>query len=269
MRWLAAIVLAAAALAALLGTKLWVGPEAAGTAARPLLPDLDQALPQAVAVRARGARELLVFGSAVDNVGAGPLVVEARRPSRAAGVMTAAQAIPRSDGSRAYRELGPLVRYERAETHSHWHLHGFARYELRSADGSARLLRARKAGFCLGDRYEASGRMRLRGEPPAPVWTDECGKGRPDLLRLTEGISVGYGDDYAPFREGQFVEVTTLPAGRYVLVHLANPGRLLRESDYGNNAASVLLALRRPPGGTPTVDVLARCPARAVCSALP
>ena len=63
-----------------------------------------------------------------------------------------------------------------------------------------------------------------------------------------------------PEREGQSIDVTGLPPGRYVLVHRANPDRSLRESSYANNAASVAIELhgRR-------VAVLARCPGSASC----
>ena len=57
---------------------------------------------------------------------------------------------------------GSLLRYVRARGHSHWHLMGFARYELRRPDGDALARRARKQGFCLGDRYRAGAAARLR-----------------------------------------------------------------------------------------------------------
>ena len=75
-----------------------------------------------------------------------------------------------------------------------------------------------------------------------------------------QGISPGFGDDYVPEKEGQSIDVTGLPPGRYVLVHRANPDRTLRERSYANNAASVLIRLR----GT-KVAVLARCPDSATC----
>lgn len=237
-----------------------------GTPPRPLLPDLDQAVPSDISVRRVGGRSLLVFASAVDNVGAGPLVIEARRPDRSVTRMPTRQVIVRTDGSRVYRRLGPLVWYERAATHAHWHLHRFARYELRTADAARRLLRATKMGFCLGDRYDANRRVRLPREPAGAVWTHECGRGAPGLLRMTEGISVGFGDDYAPYLEGQYVDVTRLPAGRYLLVHVANPGRSLRESSYENNASSVLVALRRPSGRPLRVELLRRCPDADRCA---
>jgi hypothetical protein len=49
-----------------------------------------------------------------------------------------------------------------------------------------------------------------------------------------------------------------------VLVHRANAGRRLRELSYRNNAASLLLELRRR-GGAPAVRVIATCPGTARC----
>jgi hypothetical protein len=152
------------------------------------------------------------------------------------------------------------MRYVEAETHTHWHILGFERYELRSADGAQLVGPDEKTGFCLGDRYDASMKRRVENEPDRAFWTEECGRGKPDLLYVAEGISPGYGDDYVPKLEGQYVDVTDVSPGRYLLVHRVNPNRTLRESEYRNNAASVLLRLRRPKGRVPTVAVLQRCP---------
>lgn len=262
MRRLVEIGLALAAAAFAAGLVL-----GSAEAPRDLLPDIDQAVPRAVAVRRHDGRELLAFASSFDNVGDGPLVVEAAREDRSTRTMSARQRVRRADGSERRERIPVPVRYERAETHAHWHLIGFERYELRTSDGQV-AVPARKAGFCLGDRYESRRSVRLPGEPTKAVWTEECGKGRPGLLAFAQGLSVGYGDDYAPLLEGQFVDVTDLPAGRYVLVHLANPERVLRESEYGNNAASVALDLGRPrgAGAAPTVEILARCPDGTRCA---
>ena len=106
--------------------------------------------------------------------------------------------------------------------------------------------------------------QRCRRQPPAPRYTSRCGLGRPDRLRLVEGISVGYGDDYAANLEGQSLRLTGLAAGRYVLVHRVNTRQRLREIDYSNNAASLLLRLRWR-AGVPRVRVLGRCPDTGRC----
>jgi lysyl oxidase len=208
------------------------------------LPDLDQATPLGVSVVERHGRVLLVFGSAVDNVGPGPLVVEGRRVG---GVMRARQVV----GDHTYPLRTPL-RYVRSETHQHWHLVAFERYELRRS--GALVGRDRKTGFCLNDAYETRALNRV------PRWTGECGRGRPGARTVREGISPGFGDDYVPEKEGQSIDVTGLPPGRYVLVHRANPERTLRERSYANNTASVSIELRGR-----RVRVLARCPDSATC----
>jgi hypothetical protein len=236
-----------------------------GTSARPdeVLPDLDQVAPRTLSVVVEEGRERLVFISAVENVGRGPLVVVGRRGETLEPEMSARQVIRRAGGGTTEYPLRMPLEYVVSETHEHWHLLGFESYELRTPAGEP-LGRDRKTGFCLGDRYDA-GNERIPGEPPFPAWTQNCGKEQPERLRILQGISPGYGDDYVPRLEGQYVDVTDVPAGRYVLVHRANPEGDVRESDYENNAASVLLQLRRPAAGPPEVRVLATCQASERC----
>jgi len=229
-----------------------------------LLPDLDQVPPAAISVVVREGRERLVFLSAVENVGAGPLLVAGRRPSAAEPEMTARQIVRKVDRTAMTRALKARLRFVVSETHRHWHLLGFERYELRALDGKT-VGRDRKTGFCLGDRYDADSGSRIAGEPPKAVLTQECGRGQRGRLRLLEGLSPGFGDDYVPLLEGQFIDVTGLPPGPYVLTHRVNSTRDLRESSYANNAASALLELARDGQGRATVSVLATCPDSASC----
>jgi hypothetical protein len=245
-----------------------IAPGAGGDAPSPeRLPDLEQELPDKLQVVRSGARGRprwrLAFWSAVRNVGDGPLILLGERPDRRRPGMTAAQLIEREGAPQARIEEVGELRFVRSHDHEHWHLLGFERYELRRAGRRAALVRDRKTGFCLGDRYRASG-PDLPAAPPEPVYTGRCGLGQPQRLRLVQGISVGYGDDYEPLLEGQSLRLTGLAAGRYALVHRVNVGRRLRETSYGNNASSLLLRLRWERG-RPRVRVLARCPDSASC----
>ena len=231
-----------------------------------LLPDLDIAAPGTLAgeTRSRGGRPrfLLGFGSAVDNVGDGPLAIDARRSRRSDPTMAAWQLVRYSDGrTRASRRPFGVVRYVHSADHQHWHLLRFMRYELRRAGSSVSIRLDRKTGFCLGDRYETDTQRRLKAEPANPVYTEECGRNRPSLMRVREGISVGFGDDYDPTLEGQWVDLTGLRAGRYVLVHRVNVERRVRETSYTNNASSMRFELSWPRGmkRPPKIDVIARC----------
>ncbi|MEA2444412.1 MAG: hypothetical protein QOJ12_1704, partial [Thermoleophilales bacterium] len=241
-------------------------PPAAG-AAEPLLPDLRQETPYALGIATDGQRYHLGFASVVYNYGDGPLRVEGSRSSTEEPTMAATQVIESSDGSLSRVEGVGQMRYVDSITHRHWHYERFDRYSLRRADGS--LARPDpKTGFCLGDRLFAPPVTALPAMPPTGVYTGGCGYDSPDLLHVEEGISVGYGDDYQPQVEGQFVDITGLPAGRYTLVHTVNADGALREKSRADNAASVLLDVRWR-GGRPLVTRLARCPLSATCPVAP
>jgi hypothetical protein len=250
---LASLVLAAGAHA--------LSPPAGGT---PLLPDLDQEAPTNLIVTRAGAEYRLGFRSAVRNIGAGPLNIAGHRPDRGPDTMVADQAVEQ-DGApqQLVRGVGRL-RYVVSPDHRHWHLLGFEHYELANAGGKT-LVRDRKTGFCLGDRYAVTD-VALPARAPAKRYRSRCGLGEPALLGIGEGISVGYGDDYVANLEGQYLPLTGLPDGRYELIHRVNADRRLRESRYDNDAASVLLSVRWH-SGVPRVDLLATCPDSARCPA--
>jgi glucose/arabinose dehydrogenase len=235
------------------------------------LPDLDQATPSDLVITAprAGGKRIYVLGfrSAVANVGDGPLIFDAHRPGLETGTMEADQLIER-DG--APMEVVPgvgKVRYVVSPDHRHWHLLGFDHYELRRAGQRSAVVRDRKTGFCLGDRYPVLGR-KLPSAAPSPVYTSRCGLEEPQLLGIQEGISVGYGDNYNANLEGQYLPLTGLPAGRYVLAHSVNANRGLRELDYSNNSASLLLELRWQ-NHAPLVRVLRACPDTDRCDVRP
>ena len=263
MRWILALVVTAAGVALAFAGLVLLRDDPS----EELLPDLDQAVPAELAIVQEGDTYRLTFASAVDNVGRGALLVVGERPDRAERVMEVHQLVRSSDGSTRERLADGEIRYVRSEGHAHWHLLDFERYELRRAEDGELVQPDAKTGFCLGDRYETSTDVQLENEPAEAVWTEECGRRRPGLLTMSEGISPGYGDDYEPALESQFLDVTSVPPGRYLLVHRANPDRTLEESDYANNASSVLIQLRRTTGVIPAVRVLARCPDSETCAA--
>jgi hypothetical protein len=237
------------------------------------LPDLDQEAPSELDVRADASEDTptyrLGFRSAVRNIGAGPLIVSGTRRDTTTPTMTVDQIVERSGRTPEVIPDVGRMEYAVSPDHSHWHYLQFDRYQLQRYElrrtGSGRVLVAdRKTGFCLGDRYRVAGAA-LPAAPPDPVYTGGCGLAQPELLSVSEGISVGYGDDYSGFLEGQDLPLDGLPDGRYVLVHRVNLNRKLRELSYSNNAASVLLDLRWDHG-QPHVTVLASCPDTDRCN---
>jgi hypothetical protein len=229
------------------------------------LPDLDQEVPWDLQITAHGpsaAREYrLGFASGVRNIGAGPLIISGRRAGATDPTMTADQVIERGGAPPVVVKAIGTLRYVHSSDHDHWHLLGFERYELRRPRAGAQRVADRKTGFCLGDRYRSLDVPARAG----PRFTGRCGLGATARLRLVEGISVGYGDDYRANLEGQSLRLTGLGAGRYVLIHRVNARRRLRETEFGNNASALLLRLRWR-AGMPHVRVLRRCPDTADCN---
>jgi hypothetical protein len=123
-----------------------------------------------------------------------------------------------------------------------------------------------KSGFCLIDRWGQVS-PRIPGTGP-PRFVGDCGTEQPDARRVVLGTSVGYVDCYPARFHGQQLELTNLPAGRYLLVQRANGLRTMRELRYSNNAAALLLRLSWPRGRSaePHVAVLRRCAGSERCT---
>ena len=225
-----------------------------------LLPDLDQRVPAALTVLRLAGRWRLGFGSAVDNIGEGPIWIHGSRPSTAVPNMRGDQLVKLRGGGpkRVYRQVGTL-RYQSHPPHRHWHFRPFARYELRRPSDFKLLVRDRKTGFCIADHYGFAAK-RVKNFT-GPHFLGKCGMGNPRQLRVNEGASPGYTDRYPAFFHGQDLDLTDLAAGRYLLVNRSNPDRKMKESRYDNNASSVLLLLKWPGGHTsaPRIEILARC----------
>ena len=223
---------------------------------RELLPDLDQRAPFRLTI----AGTKLGFASATDNVGNGPVWIRGSRSS-ATGPMRAVQLVRMSDRSvRTYPDAGRL-RYTPSPTHTHWHLLGFQRYELRTLAGNL-VVRDRKSGFCLADHYGLAAR-RVTAFTGGHFYGN-CAQGNPGALSVEQGTSIGFTDLYPAHFHGQNLELRGVPAGVYLLVHRANPDQRLEELDYTNNNASLRIRLTWS-GGTPHVETLRTCQASADC----
>jgi hypothetical protein len=105
--------------------------------------------------------------------------------------------------------------------HGHYHFSGYALYELLDTGGRT-LLTGRKQAFCLEDfaRYDANA-------------------GPAKFTCAYQGISVGWQDIYGTYLDCQWLDVTGVPPGSYLLRVTINPQALLQESDYSNNTATV------------------------------
>ena len=103
--------------------------------------------------------------------------------------------------------------------HNHYHsFEAFVHYDLLNVTTRKKVAEGHKASFCLEDSLCRGGYSRYR-----------CGTG-------TQGISANCGDVYGTHLDCQWIDVTDVPPGTYILRQIVNPDRLTPESDYRNNA---------------------------------
>lgn len=166
--------------------------------------------------------------------------------------------------------IGGLFRF--SECHQHLHFQEYADYRLWTLTGyanwvaqrdltkptnsgkNAQLLDAarrngelvvgRKQGFCIID--------------VAPHPFDDVQPGPPVYQSCSfQGLKVGWADQYVPQLACQFIQVTGLPEGDYVLEDHVNPEQLFPELDYTNNASAVAFHFKPKQGRFgPSIQIL-------------
>ena len=111
--------------------------------------------------------------------------------------------------------------------HNHYHsMEAFVQYDLLNASTGVKIAEGHKASFCLEDSTCASG---YNGH-------FKCYLG-------IQGISVNCGDLYSNYLDCQWIDITGVPGGEYIVNHRVNPQRLVIESDYRNNEVSCRIKL--------------------------
>ena len=113
-----------------------------------------------------------------------------------------------------------------AAGHNHPHYSNYARYELLDASGSVVVV-GHKQGYCLRDTNCA-----------APVYT--C---------ANQGISAGCSDVYGSSLGCQYLDVTGIPAGNYVLRVTIDPLNQIAELSDANNVTQQAVTITRPGDG--------------------
>ena len=123
---------------------------------------------------------------------------------------------------------GARFEYVFEQTHDHWHFFSAAAYALEVPGGAPRV--SDKIGFCLYDSFDTDGVSEwFPADPPgAGTW---CHFSDPGSEFVRMGLSPGAADRYASQREFQYVDVTGLAPGAYVLRGTANPEGHVLEAD--------------------------------------
>ena len=220
-----------AAIAIIAGAACLLALSAAGESTRAaavgeLRPDLVALPPTEVRLASENGRTYLRFTTTSWNAGAGPLELFVRpdeTPSN--GLQRVYQRTYISGGGSSESMAGDFTWHP---THDHFHFEGYAVYELSAPGLTPRI--GQKTSFCILDTTKVN--VRLSGAPKRAVYAS-CGNS-------FQGMSVGWGDAYRYYLDGQQIEVTDLPAGRYQLSIKIDPNHHLIESgDAANNNISV------------------------------
>lgn len=225
---------------------VWLVPDASG-ATEPQLPNLVPLKPYDIRVGlADGARwsdvpTVLRFSVAAVNRGNFPLdllgVPTGEYTAQAYQCVRWASA--RTCGGGAYEPVGEFVFHA---GHGHFHIDGFALYELRRLVGdqpdmtpAGLVATSGKVSFCLQDTEgdpEAS-----PSDPADSAWYSAPWYNALACLPVYQGISPGWADVYDYDLPGQQIDLETVPAGRYGLVITLNPEGRLRETTRADDVA--------------------------------
>lgn len=118
--------------------------------------------------------------------------------------------------------------FEYAECHGHYHFEGYAEYKLLGVDGAV-VATGHKQAFCLLDSAPVV--------PGSPGGVYHCG---------FQGISAGWSDIYGAGLDCQWVDITEVPVGDYLLQITINPEQIIEESNYDNNTVYVPVHIGEP-----------------------
>jgi hypothetical protein len=195
----------------------------------------------------QSARRCLRFDQVIANLGDGPFELRYRL-DRALTEPDLLQRIYSSDGSVRERKADTYVFHP---AHAHFHYKNFAQSRLWAADAQGHKLgdkpvrTGRKNGFCMIDvEDEWFGR---KGDDPRTYYFPRCNlptSGSGADQSMINGISVGWADVYNWYLADQFIEVTGVPDGYYIVETAADAAHTIEESNEDNNVASRLLLLK-------------------------
>jgi hypothetical protein len=202
-------------------------------------PDLGMAQLSDISVGTSGGRTQLRFSATIVNVGTAPFELSASR-SDTSSPFSVSQLI---GGAEVATPSVSLV--FGGDGHGHWHIRDLERYELRRIDNGVKVGTSSKSGFCF---FDTTFYRSLPGTPSSSVYRSS-GCGTEGSLDVTMGLSVGWGDRYPASLPDQYIDITGLANGRYLLHAEADPEHWFTELDESNNATWVDLSIVTNKGG--------------------
>jgi hypothetical protein len=115
--------------------------------------------------------------------------------------------------------------FQWSQCHQHYHFKGVGTYILYQPDGNTVAATGHKQGFCMEDTdpYAAH-------PGPMPATPFNCN---------AQGLHIGWEDIYPNDIDCQWIDITGVPAGNYILSVTVDASRLLPESNYENNESRI------------------------------
>lgn len=194
-------------------------------------------------------RLLLRFDGYVRNDGDGPLDLQGN-PSGG----TMAQYVQPAGGgalqawSYGPGEARPQFTYATDDGHDHWHLRAAVEYSLWDTTRTTMVRPGSKTGFCLYDIDRMGTQGPVGAVYDGPATGDFCNRGNPAATTLRTGVSAGWRDVYDAGLALQWIDVSDLAPGRYVLAARPDPDDVIREADETNNGEAFAPAEVTVPG---------------------
>jgi hypothetical protein len=140
-----------------------------------------------------------------------------------------------ADPSNAFHEI-----FFFAECHQHYHIQGYADYSLRKLDGTTVAAQGHKQAFCFISGFKYS--------------NDLNGQDKPSFTCSDQGIASGYGDWYYKQLSGQWIDITGIPEGDYIVRVEVNAAGFFDEGQ--NRYPNVITTRVHVPDPRNKVDVV-------------
>ncbi|XP_076582735.1 lysyl oxidase-like 5a [Chaetodon auriga] len=125
----------------------------------------------------------------------------------------------KNQGTADFLPVKPRHEWEWHSCHQHYHsMEAFSNYDLLDVSTGQKVAEGHKASFCLEDTSCDPGIRR-----------------RFACTVHTQGLSPGCYDTYHANIDCQWIDITDVPPGNYMLKVTVNPSQLVQESDFSNN----------------------------------
>lgn len=233
-----------------------------------------------------GARLCLRFDQIFANTGEGPMELRFAVPiGTFPEFVDVFQRVYWSDSASHFEDrLSGQVEFH--ATHGHFHFTSFGLSRLWEVDPSgagkgSKPLRERKIKRSVPVRLAASGKKvsfcladteidfwARKGDGPRTYIAPDClfpASSDASFDHYFQGITPGWGDIYDYYLPDQFIEVSGVPDGEYVLETLGDPEGRMLEKNEANNCTSIRIRLRNMASSSRSVQILGPGPA---CSGL-